>query len=166
MQVRSRSLVEAGALIAVESLTWTAGTWWQSRVLPRYGVVALARVGGLVLAAGIALSAVIVSGAPLWLAYTGVAIAGLGMGVIFPCAMLASMGQARQGREGEAVAARFVAGRLGIALGAGLAGAAVAVSTTAGAPLSHGLAVAFGGCVLVAVLGVLAAGGLREGAPS
>lgn len=164
VRIRGRSLAEAGALIAVEALAWSLGTWWQSRVLPRYGVRALGQAGGVVLAVGIALTAAMLTSAPLWLAYGGVALAGLGMGVVFPSAMLASMGQARRGREGEAVAARFVAGRLGISLGAGLAGAAVAVSDALGAPLSRGLAVAFTGCVAFALLGVAAARGLRPSA--
>jgi MFS family permease len=164
VRVRARSLAEAGALIALETVAWSLGTWWQSRVLPRYGLASLGRLGGLVLATGIAMTAALVTDGPLWLVYCGVALAGLGMGVVFPCAMIASMGQARKGREGEAVAARFVAGRLGIALGAGLAGAAVAVSDAAGAPLSRGLAIAFGGCVVFALLGAVAAGGLRPSA--
>lgn len=162
--VRGRSLVEAGVLFTIETFAWAGGTWWQSRALPRHGVVALGRLGALLLTVGIIAAGAAAVDAPIALAYSGIALVGLGMGVVFPSAMLASMGQAERGREGEAVAARFVAGRLGLGLGAGLAGAVVAVTSAVGAPLGHGLAVAFAGCAAIALLSVLTAGGLRDGA--
>ncbi len=93
--------------------------------------------------AGTACVMALLGGAPLWLGYAGWTVAGAGVGVAFPTLLLASMDYAGSGDETAAMAARFVSGRMGIILGTGLGGAAVAVVHAAGRPLAWGLTAVF-----------------------
>jgi hypothetical protein len=111
--------------------------------------------------AGTALTAGLLIGEPLLVGYLGWTVAGFGVGVAFPTILLASMDFARQGDEAGAVAARFVSGRVGIVLGTGLGGAAVAVTHAAGKPLEWGLAAVFAMALAAALACTLTAVRLR-----
>jgi hypothetical protein len=112
----------------------------------------LAALGSGVFLAGTALAAALLLGIPLWVGYAGWTVAGFGVGVAYPTVLLASMSYAREGDETNALAARFVSGRVGIILGTGLGGAAVAVVHAAGRPLAWGLCAVFA----IALAGALA----------
>jgi hypothetical protein len=141
--VRGVSVGEAGVAVTLVAISWSLGSWWQSRAIRTTPPAALVGGGAAVFAGGTALLAALLLGAPLLLGYIGWTLAGAGVGVAFPTILLASMGFAREGDETSAVAARFVSGRVGIVLGTGLGGAAVAVAHAAGRPLAWGLSAVF-----------------------
>jgi MFS family permease len=160
--VRGVSVAEAGVAVTLVSISWSAGSWWQSRAVVRWSPARLTFLGSAVFVAGTACVMALLVGAPLLLGYAGWTVAGLGVGVAFPTIMLASMEYADRGDETGAMAARFVSGRMGIILGTGLGGAAVAVSHAAARPLAWGLAAVFaislaGGAACAAAAGRLRA---------
>jgi MFS family permease len=155
--VRAVSVAEAGVAVTLVAISWSLGSWWQSRAITVHSAALLVGGGAAVFAGGTAVFGALLLGAPLWLGYAGWTVAGCGVGVAFPTILLASMEYAREGDETTAVAARFLSGRVGIILGTGLGGAAVAAAHAAGRPLSWGLsavislAIAAGlGCALAA----------------
>ena len=151
--VGHHSLAEAGIAISVVNVTWTAGTWYQERIDGRVARVTQARLGAALLAAGLLLAASPILGVPLPIAYAAWAAGGFGMGMIYNTLYLTAVTGVVGGGETTAVAALQVTNRVGIALGTGLAGAAIAVSANFRVPLAYGLAAAF----LLAVFGAAAA---------
>ena len=141
--VRHTSVAEAGIALTLVAISWTLGSWWQSRAIREMPAWVLVGLGAGVFLAGTAATAALLLGAPLWLGYAGWTVAGFGVGVAFPTILLASMDFAQQGDETSAVAARFISGRVGIILGTGLGGAAIAAVHAAGRPLSWGLTAVF-----------------------
>jgi len=141
--VRGVSVGEAGVAVTLVAISWSAGSWWQSRAIRQVAPALLVGGGAAVFCLGTVVTAALLWGAPLWLGYLGWTVAGFGVGVAFPTILLASMDFARAGDETSAVAARFISGRIGIVLGTGLGGAAVAVVHAAGRPLTWSMAAVF-----------------------
>ena len=150
--VRGTSIGEAGVAVTLVAISWSAGSWWQSRAITRVAAPLLVGAGCAVFFAGTAVTAGLLLGEPLWLGYVGWTVAGAGIGVAYPTILLATMEFANQGDETSAVAARFVSGRVGIVLGTGFGGAALAAAHAAGRPLAWGLTAVFS-MALVAALG-------------
>jgi MFS family permease len=159
--VRGVSVGEAGVAVTLVAISWSLGSWWQSRAITRISPRVLVGGGAAVFLAGTAVTAGLLLGEPLLVGYLGWTLAGVGVGVAFPTILLASMDFARRGDETGAVAARFVSGRIGIVLGTGLGGAAVAVVHTAGKPLSWGLTAVFAMAMAAALACALTAPRLR-----
>lgn len=159
--VRGVSVAEAGVAVTLVAISWSAASWWQSRATTRMSPAALMGVGSAVLLVGTAATAALLLGEPLWIGYLGWTVAGAGMGITFPTVMLASMDFARGGDETTAVAARFLSGRIGIVLGTGLGGAAIAVVHAAGRPLAWGLTATFALAIAAGVACTLTAPRLR-----
>jgi MFS family permease len=155
--VRGVSVAEAGVAVTLVSISWSLGSWWQSRAITRWSPSLLTFAGASIFVAGTACVLALLVGAPLLLGYAGWTVAGFGVGIAFPTIMLASMDYADRGDETSAMAARFVSGRMGIILGTGLGGAAVAVSQAASRPLAWGLC---------AVMALSLAGGIACAAAS
>jgi hypothetical protein len=165
--VRGTSVIEASVAVTLVTLGWSAGGWWQSRVMTRARVPRLVGWGALLMAGGIAGTAAALLGLPLPLVYCAWVVAGLGMGVAYSTLFLASLEGAGEGNETTVVAARFVSGRLGIALGSGLGGACLAIASSLHASLASGLWGIFGMAVAASLLAVLVAGRVRDpGAPA
>ena len=141
--VRGTSIGEAGVAVTLVAISWSAGSWWQSRAITRMPASWLVGGGCAVFFAGTAVTAALLLGEPLWLGYLGWTVAGAGIGVAYPTILLATMDFARQGDEASAVAARFVSGRIGVVLGTGFGGAALAAAHAAGRPLAWGLSAVF-----------------------
>jgi hypothetical protein len=89
---------------------------------------------------------------PLVVAYVGWGIVGAGMGIAFATIPLAAMRVSASGEEGEKLSAVLLMDMLGVATGAGLGGAAIAMSDTLGAPLRTGLVWAFALALVAAAL--------------
>lgn len=159
--VRGVSVGEAGVAVTLVAISWSLGSWWQSRAITRMSAAALMTIGSGVLAAGTAVTALLLLGVPLWIGYAAWTVAGAGIGVAFPTVMLASMEFARGGDEATAVAARFLSGRIGIVLGTGLGGAALAAAHAASRPLAWGLAATFALAVAAGLACTLASPRLR-----
>jgi MFS family permease len=159
--VRGVSLAEAGVAVTLVSISWSLGSWWQSRAITRHSPTLLTAGGSALFVLGTAALLSLLAGAPLLLGYAGWTVAGLGVGIAFPTIMLASMEYADRGDETTAMAARFVSGRVGIILGTGMGGAAIAVTHAAGRPLAWGLAAVFAVALAGGAACAAAAGRLR-----
>ena len=92
---------------------------------------------------------------PLAVAYVGWGVVGAGMGIAFATIPLAAMRASGAGEEGEKLSAVLLLDMLGVATGAGLGGAAIAMSDALEAPLRTGLAGAFA-LALVAAASLIA----------
>jgi hypothetical protein len=150
--VRGTSVLEASVAVTLVTLGWSAGAWWQSRVMSPTRVPRLVGWGALVMAAGIGGTAAALVGFPLPLAYVAWTVAGLGMGVTYTTLFLAALDGAGAGNETTVVAARFVSGRLGISLGSGLGGACLAIASTLHMGLAAGLWGIFGMALAASLL--------------
>jgi MFS family permease len=155
--VRGRSLAEAGIAVTLVSISWTAGSWWQARVVNRRDPRGLVGSGSLLLLLGIGGMAAALFDIPLPIAYVAWTVGGVGMGIAYSTVLLASMGAAPRGDETRVLAARFVSGRLGIILGTALGGASLAVADAAGRSLTAGLGGVFTIALVAAGVSVLLA---------
>lgn len=152
--VRHRPYGEMGFVITAVTVAWSLGSWWQSRVAVRHSPTALTVLGDGLLILGLLVGATALVGWPLPIAYLGMTIGGVGMGIAFPTIPLSVMNAAAQGTEATELSATLLMDTLGIAIGAGLAGAIVASAEARGATLAYGIAGAFG-LALVAALALL-----------
>ncbi len=153
--VRGISLGFAGLAVTSATLTWAAGSAWQSGRAQRVPLTRLMCFGTvLVLLGEIAVATTLILAVPLAVAFVGWAVVGLGMGITFPTPPLATMRRSKAGEEAGELSSVLLMDMLGVATGSGLGGAAVALSEALGAPLRAGLAGAFaiGGVALVALL--------------
>jgi MFS family permease len=153
--VRHGSLAQAGLVVSLGAVSWSIGAWWQSRYVNRFPrpLVVRAGAGMLALALGGLLLAIALPS--IWIAAAAWGLGGIGVGAAYPTVWLLIMASAQQGGVGTAVASARLGETLGLALGGGLGGAAIALSHAAGAPLAVGLAAAFG-LALLAVIGAVA----------
>ena len=159
--VRHHSTLEAGAVVSVSTLAWTAGSWIQARMNRRWEGGRLVRLGLaciLVGTAGLVLQ--LRQGVPVAEAFIAWSIASVGMGLAYSPISLMMLRVAPAGREGWASASLNLADVLGPALGVGAGGAAVAAVARQHLPVSHGLVIAFGTAAVAAVLGLTISGRL------
>ncbi|MGH9018906.1 MAG: MFS transporter, partial [Acidimicrobiales bacterium] len=135
-----RSVTEAGVVLTVAALSWTAASWVQARFVAVVGPRRLC-------AAGLALVAVGVTGVgtldwpatPWWVGFLAWGVAGAGMGLSYATTTLVVLTSAGPGRQGGPIAALQVLVTLGVAVGAGLGGAALALSLALGHGRAPGL---------------------------
>src|SRR5919198_288988 len=156
--VRGRAIAEAGLLLTFMTVAWAGGSWWQSRVAVRMSPRKLVAIGGSALATGLLSLLLALVDVPLVVPYLGWTIAGVGMGIAWPTVPLSVMDASSRGRQASELSSTLLMDTLGVALGAGLAGASVALARSTGSPLRTGLAGAF-------AIGVLACGLLLSVAP-
>jgi MFS family permease len=160
--VRGLSVGIAGLVICGAAVSWAAGTWWQSRVVVRRGARYVVRVGSsfLVLSILVVLTGLVhdvtilgvhVEQLPIWIAYIGWAIGGLGMGITWPTIPVAVMGQTSEGHEAGELSSTLLMDFLGIGIGAGLGGVCIAAADAGWISLRAGIAGAFGLGLLAAI---------------
>ncbi len=141
--VRGMSVAGASVVVASATVAWSAGSWWQSRRADTWSTASLVAAGATLVAIG----TLVVAGGLLYLpvvtTYIGWTVAGVGMGVAFPTIPLAVMGATATGDEAGELSSSLLMDTLGVAMGAGLGGASVALADAAGASLRAGLAGAF-----------------------
>jgi MFS family permease len=143
-EARGLSLGLAGLAITAASVTWAAGSAWQSGRADRTALSRLVSFGTVVIIAGQALVATtLVERIPVAVAFAGWALVGFGMGVAFPTLPLAVMRVATPGRESSELSSVLLMDVLGVATGAGLGGGAIALAAARGASLSAGIAGSF-----------------------
>jgi MFS family permease len=150
--VNHRTLAEAGIVLTFMTVAWSAGSWWQSRAILRRRPGDLLLFGTVVVVAGLLAAAPALVHWPLAVSYLGWTVAGFGMGVAFPTIPLAVMSVAPEGEEAGELSAVLLMDTLGVAIGAGLGGSAVALARTSGAPLRVGIAGAFAIGLLAALV--------------
>ena len=155
-EVRGQRAAVSGILLTAATLAWTAGAWFQERRGHVFGRDTFVRRGFELLVVGSAVSAaVLVDAVPIPVAGLGWTIAGLGMGMAYGGLSLIVLATAPAGREGSASSAIQLSDVLGMALGTGLGGAAVAFGERAGWSPRPGVFVAFAlalGAGMVAVV--------------
>jgi MFS family permease len=162
--VRGASTWWAGAVLTCSALSWTAGSWIQERRVRRVGPRTFVGVGHAVLAGGIAMAGLILWDAvPLWVVAVAWTIAGFGIGMSYAPISLVVLGEALPGEEGSATAGMQLTDLLGVSLGTGLGGAAVALGDVLDWDPATGIGIAWAMAAAVAVIGVLVARRLPGG---
>jgi len=128
--LRDQSALMAGLPLTASAMTWTAGAWivdQKSSVYPRPLMV---RVGFVLIVMGILLSlGVFMTEIPMLVSLVTWAVAGLGMGIAFSTLMLTVLDDAPEGSEGATISAGQLGNTLGIALGTGIGGSIIAVTS-------------------------------------
>ncbi len=147
----------AGAALSAGSVTWTAASWTQARILDRVGPRRLVRTGLAVIVAGVALMLGVALGLPVGLGVVSWGIAAFGMGLAYSPLSVTVLGAARPGEEGVASAALQLSDTLGVAVGTGLGGSIIAFGDARSWSVASGTAVVFAAALAVAVGGILAA---------
>ena len=143
-RVRGLSAGEAGLAITLATLTWAAGSAWESGQTERRSLAWLLRVGaGLTLVGELAVASALIHDVPIVVAYAGWVLVGFGMGVAFPTLPLAAMRASASGEEATEISSVLLLDMLGVAIGAGLGGGVIALTEALGIELAKGLAGAF-----------------------
>jgi MFS family permease len=123
---RGMSSTMAGVILTAGTLTWSIGSFVQSRNPPRWFVPLRMAGSALLLSLGIVVTMLItVSRVPALIGYAGWTIGGLGMGVAFNAVSALTYTLVDKDRVGVAVGATGLAGALGAAVAAGISGALV-----------------------------------------
>jgi Major Facilitator Superfamily len=165
-RVRGLSLGISGLVISGASVSWAAGSWWESRVVSNRGARSLTRVGASILGFGTVLVASgLLESVPVSVSYVGWAFGGLGMGILFPTIPLAVMSETTAGREAGELSSMILMDFLGIGIGAGLGGVSVALADAGHISLRAGVAGAFAMGLVACVALVLLAGRIPDGRP-
>jgi MFS family permease len=152
-RIRGLSLGAAGLAITLATVTWAAGALWQSNRAGERSLGGLVGIGAVLLFAGeAAVASTLWLHVPLAVAFVGWGVVGLGMGIAFATIPLAAMRVSESGEEGEELSAVLLMDMLGVATGAGLGGAAIALSAALDATLRAGLAGAFGLALVAAAV--------------
>lgn len=158
---RGTSTTVAGVAVTAATLAWTAGSWAQERRVLALGARRLVTVGLAVLLAGVGGAALFLWDAvPLAAALVVWALAGFGIGLAYAPISVTVLREAPPGRTGEATAAMQLSDVVGISLGTGMGGAAIAVGDSAGWAPDVGIGLAFALAALVGAVGLLVAGRL------
>jgi MFS family permease len=130
--------------VTASTLAWTAGSWVQARLNDRWEGARLVRTGLVLILLGTAgMAWQLRPGVPVVEAFIAWSAAGLGMGLSYAPISLMMLRVAPPGREGWASASLNLADVLGIALGVGIGGAAVAAFSRHARPVGAGVVVAF-----------------------
>jgi len=161
--IRHIDAAQAGLALTGATLSWTAGSWIQAHRMAPRGEERFIRAGFAIVLVGVAsTSLILLPDVPVWVALPTWAITGLGMGLSYSPISLFVIRKAAPGAEGAATSGLTLSDTLGTALGAGLAGAFVALAVSLGWEPRVGVAAAFGAGTVGAFLGLLYSGRLRE----
>jgi len=154
IEVRGWSATAAGIAITGATVSWSLGSWIQSRTVGRVGAEGYIRIGFPIVAAGIAgLALVLLPEVPAWVAIPTFSLTGLGMGLAYSQFAIIVLRDAPGDSQGAITAAVSLSDTLGTALGTGIAGAIVAASVRAAAGPGPGLGAAIAMGAGVAILG-------------
>ena len=166
-EVRGLSLGASGLVITVASITWAIGAWWQSNRAEQRTLSWLVAVGTALLFGGqTAVASTLWLQVPLAIAYVGWGVVGLGMGIAFATIPLAAMRASESGEESSELSSVLLMDMLGVATGAGLGGAAVAMSDAFDATLRTGIAGAFTIALVTALALAAISGRIPSGHPT
>jgi MFS family permease len=150
-----RSVTEAGLVLTVAALTWTAGSWVQARLVAVVGPRRLCTAGLGLVALGVAgVGTLDWSSTPWWVGFVAWGVAGAGMGLSYATTTLVVLSSAGPGRQGGPIAAMQVLVTLGVAVGAGGGGAALALSLALGHGRAPGLRALDALAVVAALVGL------------
>ncbi|MGW4291489.1 MFS transporter [Micromonospora chersina] len=153
---RGFSPTAAGLVLTVGALSWSVGSWIQGRIAAPRSAATLPRVGLTCIAVGTAgVALALLPALPVALAVLAWAVAGLGMGLLYPSLSVLTLDLSAPAEQGRNSSALQLGDSLSAATVLALTGAVLAVGSAPGrASYATTLAVA-AGCGL---LGVLLAG--------
>ncbi len=161
--VRSASMTWVAAALTAGTLAWTAGSWIQARAATRVSRRSLLGCGLLCLLAGAAGATAVLSPAlPAALSVFAWALAGLGIGIVYPTATLAILEAAPAGLEGAVSATMQIANALAIALGTGLGGDLIARVAQGGRSPALGIGLVDAAGLAACALALIAVRGVAE----
>jgi predicted MFS family arabinose efflux permease len=133
IEVRGWSATAAGIAITGATVSWSFGSWVQSRTVGRVGAEAYIRIGFGVAAGMAGLGLVLLPEVPAWVAIPTFSLTGLGMGLAYSQFAIIVLRDAPRDSQGAVTAAVSLSDTLGTALGTGITGAIVAASVRAAA---------------------------------
>jgi MFS family permease len=158
--LRGFSPTQGGLVLTSASLFWVAGAWTQARMDADGGSTRRLRMLGgltLVVVGIVAMAVVALTGAPVLISAVGWSVSGFGMGIAYPTTSVLVLEQAPEGQEGWISSSLNFMENVGIALGAGLAGAAFDVGGRLGFEDPLRLATTYAVVVAPVGLGLFAA---------
>ncbi len=156
VEIRGQSTMFSGFVLAAGAFTWTGGSWTQERMIGRLGPRRLVTWGLCFVAAGYSvLALVLISSIPVTVAFAGTMIAGLGIGLAYSPLSQAVLFDAPPDAIGAVTAGMQLCDTLGVSLGIGIAGVIVAAADHRNDGTRIGVGVAWGMCIVVALLATL-----------
>jgi MFS family permease len=155
--VRDQPTWVAGVALTGATLGWTTASWIQQRWILTAGPRRVVATGFAFLALGIAGMLGALGPLPIVPSIVAWSVAGFGIGLAYSPLSVTVLGLAAPGREGTAASSIQLADVLGVALGAGLGGAFVAVGDAQGWATRSALTLAFAVTLAVALVGIAAA---------
>ena len=154
------------AMLTTTTLAWTAAAWVQERLVHRVGARRLVIAGHAILLVSIAVTGLsLVEAVPFAVGFVGWTTGGFGIGLAYAPISLTVLGAAEPGREGAASSSLQLTEQLGVALGIGIGGAAVAIGARRGWEPASGIAIAWAVGALVATIGMFVGRRLPGPAP-
>ena len=158
IELRGQSIAFGGLPLTAAAMMWTTGAWVIERRAASANRAHVARVGFVLIAIGVGLTAAVVQPAvPPAVAFLAWGFAGLGMGLAFTSMQLVTMEQSPPETLGRATSALQLVHTGAIALAAGVGGAIIAKVT----PLSQALLAQDALAIVALLLGFLCAGRLH-----
>jgi MFS family permease len=155
--VRGWSALAAGLALSSSTVSWSLGSWYQSRHSVRLGPERFVRLGFPIVAVGMAgVALALLPAIPASIGIPFFAVAGFGMGLAYSQFAIIVLRDAPAESQGAVSAAVSLSDALGTALGTGIAGAFIAAGVRAGSGAGPGIAAAIGMGVAVAILGFVA----------
>ena len=160
--LRGLSPSGAGLALSAAGCTWTVGTWLAARAdgawgSDRRGARAIVGFAVVVLGTAATAASVLAGSVPVSIAIACWALGGLGMGLVYPTLSVIVLGLAPAGEEGRTSSSLNLAENLGIALGAGFAGAAVDWTLASGWTQGGSIGAAYVVAILPGLLGIATA---------
>jgi MFS family permease len=153
--VRGEPTSVAGLTVSTSTVCWTVASWTQERLAGRRTRRGLVTAGFTALVTGIAGTAtLLVPAVPLAVGVAGWGLAGFGIGLAYSPIAALVLAASPPDRKGAASVAIQLTDNLGIALGAGVSGVAVAASKSATGAVTTGIAVTFAMAAAAGLLGV------------
>ncbi|WFE37626.1 MFS transporter [Micromonospora sp. WMMD998] len=146
----------AGLVLTVGALSWSVGSWIQGRIPTPRSAASLPRAGSACIAAGTAgVASALLPGVPVAAAVLAWAVAGLGMGLLYPSLSVLTLELSAPAEQGRNSSALQLGDSLAAAVVLALTGAVLATGSSPG-PASYAATLAVAaGCGL---LGLLLAG--------
>jgi MFS family permease len=164
VQVRGWSPTAAGIALTAATVSWSVGSWLQSRLAGRFTPEQFARIGFPIVALGIAgLGLVVFPAIPAAVGIVTFAIAGLGMGLAYSQFALIVLRDVPPDSQGRVTAGLTLSDVLGTAVGTGVVAAVVAASVRSGAGPAPGIGIGIAIGSALAVVGFLVSPRLTRG---
>ncbi|NLA35076.1 MAG: MFS transporter, partial [Actinobacteria bacterium] len=155
----------AGLALSAGAVCWSLGSWTQVRFIESVGPRRLVGIGTFVYSVGLAAMLGAMAGLPIGWSVAIWGVAAYGMGLAYSPLSVTVLGAAPAGEEGAASAALQLSDTLGIAIGAGIGGAIIALGDGRGWTVASSTSWVFGVTLLMAVVVQLAARRLPRALP-